>query len=437
MSNTITTSFPIKDINTFKAKALLWANQFDCCCYLDSNSYNANRFHRFEALIAAAPRTQLLHLPNTDTFARLRQYHEINQSWLFGYFSYDLKNEVEHLYSNRFDGLGFPEFHCFAPSYLLQVQKEEVLITAENPPSIWKAIQQTPLHFHYLNAPPQLKARMPKAQYLKAVDQVREHIIQGDLYEMNLCQEFYARDVVADPASLFYQLNQIAKAPFSAYYKLDHRYLLCSSPERFLCKRGADLFAQPIKGTIKRGRSPKQDQQLRQLLIESEKDRAEHIMIVDLIRNDLARSCEAGSVKVEELFGAYAFEQVHHLISTIKGTLRPEVHWTEAIRAAFPMGSMTGAPKVMSMELIEHYERSKRGLYSGSVGYISPEGDFDFNVVIRSLQYNALEEYLSFQVGGAIVYDSVAEREYEECLLKAKGILKALSLSVQETCIVG
>jgi len=225
---------------------------------------------------------------------------------------------------------------------------------------------------------------------------------------------------------LFLRLNELAKAPFSSFYKKNNQYLLCASPERFLKKQGQQLISQPIKGTIKRGNTPVEDSGLQTALQHSTKDRAENVMIVDLVRNDLTRSSQTGTIRVEELFGVYPFEQVNHMISTITSTLRENVHAVDVIRHTFPMGSMTGAPKVMSMQLIEQYEQTRRGLYSGTVGYFTPEGDFDFNVVIRSMLYNASSRYLSFQVGGAIVYDSVPEREYEECLLKAKAMLETV-----------
>jgi para-aminobenzoate synthetase component 1 len=268
---------------------------------------------------------------------------------------------------------------------------------------------------------------MLKPDYLANVAAIRRHIIEGDLYEMNLCQEFYAEGVQLDPLSVFRRLNAIAKAPFATYFKLEDRYLLSASPERFLRKTGDLLVSQPIKGTRRRGASPASDEQARLDLAGSKKDQAENVMIVDLVRNDLARSCRPGSVVVEALFGIHTFETVHQMISTVTGVLRPDVHPVTAIQRAFPMGSMTGAPKVMAMQLIERYENTRRGLYSGAVGYFTPEGDFDFNVVIRSILYEAQTGYLSMQVGGAIVYDSVPEQEYEECLLKAEAMLKALS----------
>jgi para-aminobenzoate synthetase component 1 len=221
----------------------------------------------------------------------------------------------------------------------------------------------------------------------------------------------------------------LSKAPFSCYFKFDGKYLLSASPERFLKKQGSKLISMPIKGTARRGKNIEDDLALRRKLLADQKERSENVMIVDLVRNDLSRSSVEGSVKVEELFGIKTFPQVHQMVSTITGVLRDDVHFVDAIRNAFPMGSMTGAPKVRAMELIEQYEKSKRGLYSGAVGYITPEGDFDFNVVIRSLLYNSLNHYLSFHVGSAIVFDSAPEKEYEECLLKAKALIQVLKSS--------
>ncbi|NRB65024.1 MAG: anthranilate synthase component I family protein, partial [Saprospiraceae bacterium] len=202
--------------------------------------------------------------------------------------------------------------------------------------------------------------------------------------------------------------------------------MLCASPERFLRKRNDVLISQPIKGTRSRGLTPQEDEALKQDLMNSQKDRSEHVMIVDLVRNDLARSSLTGSVQVSELYGIYSFAQVHQMISTIQSRLRPDIPLVEAIRNAFPMGSMTGAPKIKAMELIDQLESTKRSIYSGAIGYISPEGDFDFNVVIRTLFLRQDVGYLSFSVGGAIVYDSDPEQEYQECMWKAKAILETL-----------
>jgi para-aminobenzoate synthetase component 1 len=207
---------------------------------------------------------------------------------------------------------------------------------------------------------------------------------------------------------------------------MGEQFLLSASPERFIKKVGKKIISQPIKGTARRGANEEEDKQIKHHLFNDPKERAENIMIVDLVRNDLSRTADKGSVIVEELCGIYTFPQVHQMISTVVSELREDVHFIEAIRQCFPMGSMTGAPKVRAMKLIEKYESTKRGLFSGAVGYITPEGDFDFNVVIRSILYNARNHYLSFMVGGAITMQAEAEKEYEECMLKAKAIMRVL-----------
>ncbi len=281
------------------------------------------------------------------------------------------------------------------------------------------------------NAGIKLQPRISKPDYLNTVEAIRQHIAGGDIYEMNFCQEFFTENATMDPVVVFERLNAIGKAPFSTFLRWRDRYLLSASPERFLKKMGQKLITQPIKGTRRRGKTTEEDEQIRQALAASEKDRSENVMIVDLVRNDLSRNCLPGSVVVEELCGIYSFATVHQMISTVSGVL-PRLGTLgslalQALRDCFPMGSMTGAPKIMSMELIERYERTRRGLYSGAVGYFAPDGDFDFNVVIRSILYNAATRYVSAQVGGAIVYDSVPEEEYEECMVKAEAMMRALS----------
>ena len=261
---------------------------------------------------------------------------------------------------------------------------------------------------------------------METVEKIKEHIRYGDIYEINYCQEFFAEDVVLDPLELYFRLNEFSGTPFSCYYKDGSRHLACGSPERFLKKEGNQLISQPIKGTKPRGKNKVLDMQMKEALQSSAKEQSENVMIVDLVRNDLSKTAEKGSVKVDELCGVYSFKNMHQMISTISSKLKKEVHFIDAIKECFPMGSMTGAPKIRSMELIEKYEKTKRGLYSGAVGYIDPVGDFDFNVVIRSILYNECNAYLSFIVGGAITDKSNPIEEYEECLLKAKPILMTL-----------
>jgi len=427
---TQTKTFPISDTAKFKQQALLWANQFDTLCYLDSNEYHHDTYSTCEALVAvSAVRELTVTHTGKGGFEQLKDLVNTRKSWLFGFLTYDLKNDIEQLESRNSDGIGMPVLHFFQPKYVIQIFDKKVVIHSDENDSedIFYQIKNTSINFD-LNKKTNItvQARIPKNEYLNIVEKIRQHIIEGDLYEMNFCQEFYAENTDIEPLAMFFRLNELSKAPFSSFYKKNNQYLLCASPERFLKKQGQQLISQPIKGTIRRGSTAAEDAELQAILRSSTKDRAENVMIVDLVRNDLTRSSRTGTIRVEELFGIYPFEQVNHMISTVISTLRENVHAVDAIRNAFPMGSMTGAPKVMSMQLIEQYEQTRRGLYSGAVGYFTPEGDFDFNVVIRSMLYNASSRYLSFQVGGAIVYDSVPEREYEECLLKAKAMLETV-----------
>lgn len=426
--------FPVDDLALVKRKLLHWAAAHPVCVYLDSNSDPELKHGTWECLVAVG----VLDAIETNAgraFADLQAFMGKKQDWLFGYLAYDLKNEVENLHSQNFDGIALPDLYFFQPEIVLGIPKSsldfqvQIFSHGHSPERIWTDILNTPTPAELPVPQVQnltLTPRLPKADYLAAVEAVRRHIIEGDVYEMNLCQEFFAEQADLEPLPTFERLNTRAQAPFAAYFQKQQHYLLGASPERFLQKKGHTLVSQPIKGTRKRDPEPEEDARIREELRNSIKDRAENVMIVDLVRNDLARHCLPGSVQVEELFGIYAFQTVFQMISTITGTLRPGVHPVLALRDAFPMGSMTGAPKVMAMELIEKLEQTRRGLYSGAVGYFTPEGDFDFNVVIRSILYNAQTAYLSCQVGGAIVYDSVPEQEYQECLIKARALLEAL-----------
>ncbi len=225
---------------------------------------------------------------------------------------------------------------------------------------------------------------------------------------------------------VYRNLNRISKAPFAAFLKYQNKHALCASPERYLKKTKDTLISQPIKGTAKRAASKEEDALIKQQLQNDTKEKAENIMIVDLVRNDLSRIAHKGSVQVEELCKVYSFQQVHQMISTIRAKVPPRTHPVTLLQNTYPMGSMTGAPKVAAMTLIEREEETKRGLYSGSIGYFSPEGDFDFNVVIRSILYNRENRYTSFSVGSAITAQSIPEKEWEECLLKAKAMREVL-----------
>ena len=285
------------------------------------------------------------------------------------------------------------------------------------------AIHDTPVIIsEEKRTPVKIKLRISKDQYHDKVKKVLEHIYRGDIYEANFCQEFYAINTTINPLEVYEQLNSLSKPPFATFLKLQDKYALSASPERYLMKQGTTIISQPIKGTAKRVTNIKEDVALRKALANDEKERSENVMIVDLVRNDLSKTATKGSVKVTELCKVYTFEQVHQMISTITSNVAHTKSPVEILRTTFPMGSMTGAPKVSAMKIIENLEASKRGLYSGAIGYFTPEQDFDFNVVIRSILYNETNKYVSYTVGGAITAKSIPEKEYEECLIKAKAM---------------
>lgn len=407
----------------FKQKALHFANQFDVFCFLDSNEYK-NEYSAYDFILAFGQKAELK--PTTGhAFELLKNFYEHHKEWMFGLLSYDLKNELEDLKSDNEDRLGFPELYFFIPEYLIASKNDEVkVIIGED--FILQQIEDFAVSEQKDANQLTVRNRISKEEYIKNVAVLKSHIVRGDIYEINFCQEFFAEHAAINPIQTFELLNQVSPTPFAGFFKIYNHFILSATPERFLCKRGSKLISQPIKGTARRSVVAKEDEQIKSMLKNNAKEQAENVMIVDLVRHDLTKSAVKGSVKVEELFGIYSFPQVHQMISTVSCELDPNVHFIDAIRNAFPMGSMTGAPKLKAMELIEKYEHTKRGIYSGSFGCINPDGDFDFNVVIRSILYNATNEYLSFQVGGAITFESVAESEYEECLLKASAILKVL-----------
>jgi para-aminobenzoate synthetase component I len=421
----ITATYEVKDIDQFKQRMLNWANRFNIFLFLDSKDYK-DKYSSEEWILAVEALDKFL--PTDDLLADLKSFTS-KKDWIFGHVNYDLKNYIEPLSSNHADNIGFPDIFLFVPAIIIRKKKDQVEISCYGilPEDVFQKIQSTQITLPE-SIQIDITPRIIKEEYLKIIRSLRDHILKGDCYEINFCQEFFAENASIDPLQLYQKLSSVSPTPFGGFYKLDDKYLLCASPERFLRKEGTKLIAQPIKGTIRRNLSDTAaDEQLKQELLASQKDKSENVMIVDLMRNDLSKICKQDSVKVEELFGIYSFPQVHQMISTIVGVIKDDVDFTDILQATFPMGSMTGAPKRRVMELIEQYEKTRRGIYSGSIGYIDPDGTFDFNVVIRSIMYNKASQYLSYQVGGGITFYSDPEKEYEECLLKAEAIKKVLN----------
>ena len=392
-------------------------------CYLNSNDGTGILTFGVETEIKST---------GVNSIEKLQSFlNETKDSYIFGCLSYDLKNDIENLNSANFDGLEFPDLHFWKPKYVVRLQKENyIFLQGEKNAEIFDFLnyfleEETDANFHKFNI--EFKSRTTKENYVENVKKIKASIQRGDVYEVNYCQEFYAENVeIKYPLDTYFKLNNISKAPFSGFLQLEDYLVFCGSPERYIQKKENKLISQPIKGTAARSEDLKIDEQNKLVLENSQKERSENVMIVDLVRNDFSKIAQKGSVNVEELCKVYSFTTVHQMISTIACEPKDTTSFTDIIRATFPMGSMTGAPKVSAMELIEKHEDFKRGLYSGSIGYISPNGDFDFNVVIRSLIYNRKTNYLSCAVGGAITIQSDPEAEFEECRIKVKKIMDGL-----------
>jgi para-aminobenzoate synthetase component I len=274
-----------------------------------------------------------------------------------------------------------------------------------------------------------LMASQTKEEYLQKVQQLKTHIQRGDIYEINYCLQFEAKDVSIDPIAVYKRLHELGKAPYSMFLKLKEEYVLCESPELFLKKTGIRIESKPIKGTAKRGATKEEDETLKHDLQHSLKERTENVMAVDVARNDLSILAARDTVRVNKLYNIETFETVHQMVSTVSCELKRDFSMQEILTATFPMASMTGAPKRRAMDFINEYESFERGLYSGAIG-ICKNGDFELAVVIRSIFYTAASKQVRIAVGGAITYLSDAEKEYEECLLKAKSMLRALGARI-------
>lgn len=420
----------------FSAKKILlnWARQYKEVVWLDSNGHN-DPFSQYDAVLAVDAFTAL-QTDASGAFDKLKEYQETTADWIFGYLSYDLKNDVENLKSNNFDGLNFPELFFFQPKKIFFLKGDELemiylkMVDDELEEDLEQILQKGHFEEDFFSKEEnaiKMQTRVSPEDYLLKVRKMLDHIQRGDIYEANFCQEFYAEAAEFDPFKKFAALNAISGPPFATFFRNYDHFLLSASPERYLQKKGEQVFTQPIKGTARRDLLDAQkDRELARNLEKDPKERSENIMIVDLVRNDLSKTAKKGSVEVIELCKVYSFPQVHQLISTVKATLETGIPAVEVLRTTFPMGSMTGAPKISAMEIIEELEETKRGLYSGAVGYFDPTGDFDFNVVIRSILYNAATKYVSFSVGGAITSGSTPQNEYEECLVKAAALKKVL-----------
>lgn len=414
-----------KDEQSFidlKMKMLNWANQFNIFCLLDNNAYNFET-PAFECLLGVGCKRSFTFTGEND-FATLQAFYDEKPTWLFGHLGYNAGNNAyaQHEENDFADGF------FFEPEIVLKLSNNTIEIVKSNidAASIIAEINAIEILEVEKHLPINIVSSLSKEKYIEKIKLLQQHIQRGDCYEINFCQQFFAEDASIHPIETYKKLTQLSPAPFGSFYKRNNNYCLCASPERFLQKKGSKLISQPIKGTSRRDADLEKDAANKKYLIESSKEKSENVMVVDLVRNDMSMVCEKGSVKVKELFGIYSFPQVHQMISTIEGTLSSNKTFTQAIEACFPMGSMTGAPKKKVMQLIEKFEDTQRGLFSGSIGYVTPNADFDFNVVIRSIFYNETKKHISFFAGSGITFYSKAEEEYEECLAKAAAIVQVL-----------
>jgi para-aminobenzoate synthetase component 1 len=422
------TSISLKNSKDWKA-ILFWANQYKYCCYFSGQQVENYPYGSFPNTVAIGD--EVLPLIQSNVFDSLESYlNENGENPIYGFFSYDLFEETHQIKSNHKAIINWPSSLFFKAHTIISFKQNEIEVKSNKldtvTSSLIEFIEQPFKCPENLGYEGRLKPDTSEREYVATVNKLREHIEDGNVYEINYCINNYATTKTFDPLVAYYRLNAKSPTPFSTYLKCDQKYVICASPERFIKAQSGKIISQPIKGTAKRAENAIDDANLKSALYHSEKERAENMMIVDLVRNDFSQSSIAGTVKVEELFGIYSFKYVHQMISTITATRKKGISGVQAIKNAFPMGSMTGAPKRSAIQLIEKYEKSKRGVFSGSIGYFNNQDSFDFNVVIRSLFYDSKTHHLNYQIGSAITYDSNAEDEYKECKLKAQAIEEIL-----------
>lgn len=418
------TVFNVKNHPDIKAQLLDWAGDSSPIAWYDSNDY-PHQNNDFDAILALETFEE-----NPWHTSEKELQTVLGTDWLFGFFSYEYNATWEQVTPTNPAFLSVPKLQFFKPKKIWLLKGDlltALYLESDNPAVDFERITNSTTRTEASLTAIDLSPRISKDIYLQHASALKDHIMRGDIYEVNYCMEWYADEVDVSPMALFNALNNIGKTPFSAFLSFDNTYLMSASPERFLQRRGDTLISQPIKGTAARHEDAVMDKSVAEALKLDTKERSENVMITDLVRNDLSRIAQKGSVAVSEQCAVYPFAQVHQMISTVKAQCDPDFTSLDVINACFPMGSMTGAPKQRAMELINQYEHGQRGLYSGAVGYFAPNGDFDFNVVIRSLVYDAASKYLSTHVGSALTAAADPSKEYDECQLKVKAIKRVLA----------
>lgn len=420
-----------QQIARLKDNALRLSRQHENFFLLDSCGLNAPLdSNKYECLIGIGANERLKLANSSEALKSLQSFVQ-EPNWYFGVLAYDLKNDIEVLDSFNESGIDMPTVYFVQPELVIAVDRSGNLEVHGADPGLYRYLWENEVQTEEpsIQWNGEVSSRMSESAYLRNVESVKELIRNGDVYELNLCYAKELRDMgIEHPDRLFCMLIERSPVPFASFVRCADTFLLSASPERFMQHYEGKMLSQPIKGTSARFTDKRQDRMAAIQLEESIKERAENVMIVDLVRNDLSRFSIPGTVSVEELFGIHSFAQVHQMISSVSSEVK-DVAFTDVLRAAFPMGSMTGTPKIAAMKHIEMLESDKRGWYSGSVGYIDPMGNFDFNVIIRSMIYDRKIQQLSYSVGGAITIDSDPQQELRETRLKAKAINEILGLA--------
>jgi len=422
----------LKIDSLFLKKAEQWATQFEVFAILNSNHFNEDKYAKYNSIIAC---NSVCSFESNRGLDELNHWINAQNDWIFGHLNYDVKNEIEHLFSKENSFSTFPNIHFFVPETLiLEDTLGNITIQSKrNVSSVFAEINAQKITKPNRAQPCVFDKTLSKEDYFHSVVELKKHIVEGNIYEINFCNNVSAKKIaIQNVLATYSNLKSKTEAPFSVLYHLRSNYLMCASPERFMKREHRTLISQPIKGTIQRGKNALEDDNFKEKLALDEKERAENVMIVDLVRNDLSKIAETGSVKVSELFGVYTFKTVHQMISTIEATMLPNIDFVDIIKALFPMGSMTGAPKVKAMQIIDEYEPVCRGIFSGTFGYIDSDKNFDFNVVIRSIIYQAAMEKVQIFAGSAITHYASPENEYKECLLKLNAMLNSLNGSIEK-----
>ncbi len=402
--------FHIEDLGSFRKKALKWGCKKSHCCYLNGNN-NVYSYESFPEILAVGCKREFH--PHKENFTDFFNVISLSKQWAFGFLGYN-SNEVKIKQGPFLNGL------FFVPSTLITFLKDNIISieTDQDTDSILREIEDTLIESSKLKG--NFSPEITKNEYLEKIRILKSHLQRGDIYQINYCIKFLSDGIFTDPHLIYEQLNLVSLMPFSGFFKARAHCIVSASPERFLKKINKKIISQPMKGTSPAFSDGEENLKSIYHLTHSEKERAENIMIVDLVRNDLSTFCQEGSVKVEKLCDLYSFHNVHQMVSTVSGRIAEQVTAGEILEKTFPMGSMTGAPKIRAMQLIEELEISSRGPFSGTMGYMDPKGNFDLNVLIRSLFYNTQTGHGFYSAGSGVTVLSDPEKEYDECMLKGE-----------------